>query len=222
MNAAVDSTSPLEAAVRAIPVNARIVRMLLDAGAVPRAINARCASPFHTACAAREIEIVKMLLAAGADVNETSGWEETPLMVAARSGEPKLLALLLKHGADPRACGKDGMTALHWAVQPIAGGLVEFEINSRKDVEKALESPPPPSKKKQQESIDRAVKMMQLLVDAGSDINQPDKKGRTPLMYAFKPEIARWLVQSGANLDAHDKSRRSARNWLKRCGIETS
>jgi ankyrin repeat protein len=48
------------------------------------------------------------------------------------------------------------------------------------------------------------------LLDGGYDINAFDDLGKTPLHYAVESdrfEVARYLIDRGANVDAHDEAR---------------
>ena len=48
------------------------------------------------------------------------------------------------------------------------------------------------------------------LIEAGANVNETDKHGRTPLMYAVFPEAVRYLIDAGANVNAVDNEGNTA------------
>jgi len=55
-----------------------------------------------------------------------------------------------------------------------------------------------------------AMRIVKLLLENGADVNHRNKEGRTALMYAGTPEIASFLVKSGARMDIKDKKGKDA------------
>ncbi|MBX3187184.1 MAG: ankyrin repeat domain-containing protein [Labilithrix sp.] len=94
--------TPLHVAVQAGPAHepARLVEMLLDAGADPNARDATNTTPLGFA--GRDLELVRLLLAKGADPNVRSRWDGwAPLHSAAFHGQVDVVEELLRCGADP-------------------------------------------------------------------------------------------------------------------------
>ena len=98
-------------------------RLLVAAGANPKAANRYGVTPLALACTNGSAAMISLLLKAGADPNTTLPSGETVLMTAARSGKVDAVRTLLARGADPHAKEpKRGQTALIWAA---AEGNVE-------------------------------------------------------------------------------------------------
>jgi ankyrin repeat protein len=208
----------------------QLAAYLLDHGADPNLANNGGWTPVYLATDNRNIEsgdypvrrpdmdhldFIKLLLAKGARVNTricgvessakdckgdttetrtnfTMQWlsEEgaTPFLRAAQSGDVALMKLLLDHGADPKIATAHGVTALE-----VASGIGWVEgITFEWSPEQSLE----------------AVRMC---LNLGIDVNNADDEGRTALHGAAhkgRTDVIQFLVDHGANLEAHDKGSR--------------
>ena len=120
------------------------------------------------------IEVVRMLLAKGADVNAPDSEGRSALWFAAWQGQSEMVKVLLDKGADVNNSQNDGRTALRMAV---VGG----------------------------NSLSKQLEMVKALLDRGAKVNATDENGATVLMAAVgagRPEIARLLLDRGANVNA--------------------
>jgi ankyrin repeat protein len=208
----------------------KLAAYLLEHGADPNSANNGGWTPLYLATDNRNIEsgdypvrrpdmdhldFIKLLLAKGALVNAricgvessakdckgdttetrtnfTMQWlsEEgaTPFLRAAQSGDVDLMKLLLDKGADPKIPTAHGVTALE-----VAAGIGWVEgITFEWSPEQSLE----------------AVRMC---AELGIDVNNADDEGRTALHGAAhkgRTEVIQFLVDHGANLEAHDKGSR--------------
>lgn len=156
------------------------------------------------------LDVVRRLLAHGADPNAmlkaptlrrhhstgdgALGAGTTPLMRAARFGDVAALRLLLEHGANPALRQANGTTALLIAAgvgfRTGDGGFARTDRGTEQD----------------------AVEALKLLIAHGGDVNDATTNGDTPLHAAAArggDAIVRFLVTSGAKLDARDKSGRT-------------
>lgn len=80
--------------------HSKIVQMLLNFGANPRATTIRGESSLTLACMQENDEICERLIKAKANVNEVDLHMRTPLMKAARhNSKSDILMMLLKYGA---------------------------------------------------------------------------------------------------------------------------
>jgi uncharacterized protein len=157
------------------------------------------------------VDLVQRLLAAGANVNarlaaplmqrhhtagdRALGEGATPLMRAAKSGDVAIMQLLLAAGADPALTQPNGANALM-----LAAGLGWRDG-----------SPAAPSY--DQGSETDATAAIELLLEAGLDINATTTSGDTALHAAVSgrgsPVIVRFLAGRGANLQAKNKQGRT-------------
>jgi uncharacterized protein len=115
--------------------------------------------------------------------DKTMGAGTTPFTRAARSADIELMHLLLDKGADPKLVGKDNQTALM-----VASGVAWT------DHIKGTEA--------------QALEAVKLCVSLGLDVNAATDKGETALHGASHrgaDSIAKFLVEKGANVNAHNK-----------------
>jgi ankyrin repeat protein len=160
-------------------VVAEVVRILLDGGADPHALDDSGRTPLNVAASghegrpvnAEQVEVLRLLLAAGSDPEAESPHGSTPLMRAV--SQPELVRVLLDAGADPvrltgyEIWGVEGVSALHYAA------LVQW-------------APP---------------ETVRLMLERAADPNVRTAQGTTPLDCAVKrdePEIT-------ALLDVHQE-----------------
>ena len=121
----------------------------------------------------------------GDDTMLTTG--TTPLLRAAKAGDVPAVRLLLENGADPKLTTKNGMNPVM-----AAAGLGTKEEDST-------------GRFKTPEQANAAI---QLLLDAGADVNSADSRGQTALHGAAEKgldEVVKFLADRGAKLDAKDR-----------------
>jgi ankyrin len=157
-----------------------IVRLLIDHGASTKATNKFLGTPLH-AVSAGEYEsrgdgarVTQLLLERGADVTAQDIHGETPLYLAACFGKVELARVLLDHGAVATEETYDSKTPLH--------GISRGKSDSQPE---------------------DAIRLVQLLVERGADVNAPDRNHDTPLhsaCYVGKLDIARELLNLGATV----------------------
>jgi ankyrin repeat protein len=100
----------IAADVRKDSTRAKIVALLIAAGADPNFAYKRKVRPLHMAARYGPAACVDALLAAGAEVNAVNSEWETALFRAANLGHAKVVVRLLSHGADPNIPNKHGDT----------------------------------------------------------------------------------------------------------------
>jgi ankyrin repeat protein len=168
--------------------DARMVKMLLDAGAEPEGVNSDGQTALMLGIKTGETAVVDLLIKAGANVNTIEKFhKQTPLMwaVSAPRNAGAITKLLLSKGADykPRAAFTDWpsqITAEPRAQYRPVGGLTAFLYAARDGCSECVEA----------------------LVSAGADVNFPTPDGMTALMLALDNDhndTAKLLLARGAN-----------------------
>jgi uncharacterized protein DUF6438/ankyrin repeat protein len=97
--------------------SARMIRRLVDAGALVDLADASGRTPLLQAARWLDPEVVAALLDARANPRVAGPGGETPLMAAARSGRAETVRLLLAAGAPAGAVNEEGQTALDAALR---------------------------------------------------------------------------------------------------------
>ena len=136
------------------------------------------------------VDTVQLLLDRGADVNvATVDKGNTPLYAATRNCASSVAALLIAKGARVNVVTKKGMTPLHKAARQRSPALVKLLLDNGADVHALTEDQKGPLHKVFHsslyhfyDSLRDVIKCLELLVDAGADINAKDGEGRTPAM----------------------------------------
>lgn len=92
-----------------------VAKVLLDAGADPRAEDENQGTPLHCACSNSEEGPVQLLIAYGADHRVKDNEGETPLHWAAYFWHEDSIRALLCSGADPNVQNEKGITPFYYA-----------------------------------------------------------------------------------------------------------
>jgi len=111
-------------------------------------------------------KIVELLLEKGADISYRDSYKRTPLMEAARCNSPDTVRVLISKGSDVNATGRDGDTALMFAV--LGARYV---------------------------SPDQCAATLKELIKAGADVSIKNKKGMTPYQVAVKESMDSKIIK---------------------------
>ena len=146
--------------------------------------------------------VCRVLIDAGADLHTKDENGRLPLHYASDAGALDVVKMLVRAGAGVRATDDDGDTCLfraangHTETVRYLVGLFQVEVNHRNDEGfTALHS---------------AVvhtDVVQVLIDAGADIDTKNKDGRSPLHFACLAgalEVVKMLVRAGAGVCVTD------------------
>ncbi|KAL7940787.1 hypothetical protein V8C42DRAFT_336550 [Trichoderma barbatum] len=179
-----------------------MVQLLLDAGAN---VNDPNGWALQTAAAEGHYEIVQELISRGAEVNACTQNANfaagTALQGACESGRSDIVSLLLEKGANPNiGLGTDSPPILA-ACQRGEAHILEMLVNAKADVDVfgGYDSSTP--------LINAAaylpMESLQVLLNAGADINLPDNDGDTALIVAAARgdvEALTFLLDNGADI----------------------
>jgi uncharacterized protein len=212
--------------------DADAVKLLLGAGADPKAANRYGATPLSEAAALGNAAVIDMLLKAGADANTRTTYDsETVLMTTARSGSRDAVRMLLEHGADPNARESyKGQTALMWAAAERHPDVVKlllahgadwkvrsFDRETKLPKLSAASSVTPFARGGmtafQFTAREGDVETATVMLDAGVDINYTDVDGTSPLVVAIMNKrytFAKFLLDKGADPNVTDVKGRAA------------
>jgi ankyrin repeat protein len=163
----------------------------------------------HFAANKGDIDVVKILCFWNANLTLTTSQGFTPLHFACRYGNADVVNLLLKNGASHtlNSQTRDGETPLHIAASKGRISVVALLLSNKaileiQDINK--ETP-----------LLRGVMSpacIDLLIDAGANLNARDKMGRTVLLKAvtlIQIETVKKLIEKGADIEAVDFDSRS-------------
>lgn len=177
---------------------------LLKSGAQPNVRDVWGDSVLVHAAAAGETELVRALIAAGADVDRKGRNGFTPLGAAALGGHHRVAELLLRAGADVDARSANGHAPLIDAVMLDRADVVEVLL--RREPRWLLQT----DRELGRHALSLAaslghLQVLDLLLAAGFDPDEPDRGGFTALYWAvFKKQrlVVAHLLASGADAGA--------------------
>ena len=200
------------------------VKQYITAGVDVNAKNKRGMTPLHYAAMKGREEIIKLLINGNADINAKTAKRATPLHYAAGSGHKEAVELLIAEGADinakeKRAGSPTPLDAAKFVGQShspqLKAALKETADLLRKHGGKTSDW------LKAAESINIAAKAghieaVKQHLAAGTDVNEKDDDGWTPLHYAaygVHKEIVELLIAEGADVDAKDRHGNTPLYW---------
>lgn len=199
--------SDRKAGVHADNENIRVIKELTDAGADVNLRDSQKRSLLHYISNNEECRaIARILIEAGADVNARDDFKTTALHDAAESGDPEYMKILIEAGADLEATDENGWTPLMTAAGKIHAGCVRLLLDAGADVHKM-------DWKDGQSSLLYSLKdrkILNMLIEAGLDINSKDSSGNTVLMQTLElrpyttsgVESALMLIEAGVDVNA--------------------
>ncbi len=155
-------------------------------------------TPLIYACRSGSYNAAKFLLERGADPNLSIAESATPLMIAAKAGNPEIVNLLIEKGAKTDVKDVKGRTALMYACDGINLKCVcllldkGLQVNAKDNEGKnaflhaiytwaTTDYDITGQDKREQEIVD----VLKKLVEVGSDVNNIDIDGNTPLHMAI-------------------------------------
>lgn len=162
--------------------------------------------PLHQAVTASE-EAVRGLVKAGADLNAQDNEGNTPLIFACREAKEEIALWLLKAGADKKPVNNEGKTAEDYAAERGFARALERMGAARSYLYAC--------KNNQKNAL------QVLLKRGGSDINECDESGCTPLIYACMnnaPDMVKMLLDHGADTEIGSPMNRMPLHYAAEAG----
>lgn len=155
------------------------VALLLEHGANATQVNDLDLSPLSGAIKHNDIEMAKLLTAAGAPLEAQDNYSRTPIWGAVLCNAEEIFYYLVEQGADVQRSIPDGPTLLHVAAQMGIAGVIEKLLSMGLD-------PNARDGRFQSTPLHFAagngfLDCVQLLIDAGVELNPEDINGMTPL-----------------------------------------
>jgi ankyrin repeat protein len=193
-----------------------IVKYLVTKGANVNGVDGSGNRPLNTAVMGGRWQIIKYLVSKGADVNGTDGRGGTPLHAAITHQMPKdhlaIVKYLVSQGANLHDRSPYGETLLHFTTDPqVAQWLINQSVNVnardklygftplQKCVVGRLKAARSSSETK------NIVRVIQVLIYNGADVNVKDQAGKTLLHRAKqitapaqRQQVVKLLLQAGA------------------------
>lgn len=180
------------------------IKSLIQQGVLLEGRDKDSRTPLMIATRNNNINACRILIEAGADVNALDNIHDTPFLYAGASGFTEIVALCLNNGADFKIFNRYNGTAL---IPACERGHIETvkEILKRKDF--PIDHVNRLGWTALMEAIvlsdggKKHITIVQLLVDAGCNVNIPDHDGVTPLAHAKKSgykQIGDILQKAGA------------------------
>ena len=196
-------------AIAASNGSAAMIGVLADAGADVNAPDPAGDTPLMNATRVGRIDAVTVLLDRGATINATDAtFQQTALMVAVRENHPEVVKLLIGRGASVKAKTRIGRTPPWVLPNSVPGfghgiGIVRGGLPTRGS------RPPIPGGMTPllYAARDGRLDIVQMLLDAGADINERDANDIPALIAAITnnhPDVAHFLIDRGADIKAVD------------------
>ncbi|KAK1940864.1 Ankyrin repeat domain-containing protein 50 [Phytophthora citrophthora] len=163
--------------------NAEIVSILLDRGSSVTAVDNGGRTALHNAALMSTAEIVSILLEGGSSVTAVDEDGSTALHIAALKSNAEIVSILLDRGSSVTAVDNNGWTILHAAVRNLDSDTLD-KVNLLLEKEAVLNTPD----KKGSTALHFAARycnqeVVNLLLDAGAEIDVVDTSGNNALSY---------------------------------------
>jgi ankyrin repeat protein/L-ascorbate metabolism protein UlaG (beta-lactamase superfamily) len=191
-----------------------LVERLIKAGEKVNAVDELGQTPLHVAAAAGRQDMVEALIAKGADKKAVCFNGRTLLHCATAGGLVDLMGRLLKEGYPLDGPDRYGRTPLFLAAQAGSDAGAEFLLSKGANVmaREFWGSSTP----LHVATFSGNLRLLEVLVKHGADINAVNDEGSTPLLYisqAGRAEVMDWLIEHGAKLDARNDFHETALSY---------
>lgn len=176
------------------------IRLLLESGADPAPLEW---TPLMRAAALGGQEDLEAALLPGADLGARDRWERTPWLLAVCAGDIAKAEILKALGSDTGAAGRGGDTALMYAAKRDDGPMLEWLLAQGADVNAATGFGDTALMCAASYGSANACRV---LLAAGADAQAENQTQTQPISEAATVEVARILVEAGADINFVDGS----------------
>ena len=188
-----------------------VLQDFLDAGASPKGKDSVDQTPLYSAVQGYDIQRVRLLIKYGADPNAVTPHGDTILMAAARAGIPEIISEILKYNPDVNAKNSNTETAIQLAVRGYFHGITiirdDDPATDRPRVVRLLARGGADLNTQNRDGKTPLhyasgigdIEVVEALVQNGANVNLRDEDGNTPLVKTYSPEIAKVLLEAGAD-----------------------
>uniref|UniRef100_G3VUW0 Uncharacterized protein n=1 Tax=Sarcophilus harrisii TaxID=9305 RepID=G3VUW0_SARHA len=177
-------------------------------------------TPLHLACANGYPDVVSLLIERKCELNLLDNDSRTPLMKAIECQQEECATILLEHGADPNLKDNKNNNALHHIASGQSKFMAEKLIKHNIDIE---------AKNQVEEDltplllaiIRNNIKMADILLKNGANVNALDNYKRTALMIAVSVEsidLVTLLLQNNADYTLQDIDGWTAETYAEQHG----
>jgi ankyrin repeat protein len=215
------------------------VRLLVERGANVNLASKQGRTPLFIAAMSDEsAAIVKYLAGKGADLKARDAFGNTILTAAASGNDLNTIRAVLDAGVDVNAAGATGVTPLMFSAG-YHGNLAATKMLLAKGAKVNVVCPSPTlfpmdAPKSGPIALNKftplllamphaPAEVVQVLIDAGADVNARDSRNMTPLMFAVasnhqNPAVIRLLLERGADVAVQSNVGETAADWARKVG----
>jgi len=184
-----------ESAVRVLSRIGRFdgVRLLIDAGADESLLQW---TPLIRAVALGDVRELEQAIVNASSLEERDWWSRTPWLISVHMGDIDKAILLRERGAAQDARGRCGKTALMFAIENHRTPMLKWLLQLGAAVEETDDFDSTPLMcAAEHENVEAA----ELLLGAGAEVDRSKPHEQTALSFAATGDIARLLLNSGAD-----------------------
>lgn len=201
------------------------VKLLLEHKADPNIKTDDGNTAFFVSCVgANQTPVIRLMLDHGADPLVINSRKETTLINLVSFGDTADARILLRRGVNINAKGRDGQSALFYAIKADNKEMIGWLLDNGADANLLDDY--------KANALGYAatigdINIVKRMIALTKGINDPDTEGATTLMWALysehdNPDIIQALLDAGANPTLKDKKGQSTLDWALKKGNTAS
>jgi ankyrin repeat protein len=181
--------------------HSEVLKVFIDKGTDYLACCDCGSTPISMAAGYGHLAVIELLIAAGMDLNNAENHINATICNAARYGHTDVVKCLVEAGVDMNILDEDGQNSLLIAIQKSNIETATYLIEAGADL--SIESRDNGDTPLLEAANKGNLKMVQLLLSKGADINQCDKKQQSPIRrtsFENHFEVFKFLYEAGADV----------------------